>query len=321
LSIVIPVLGNNQLLEQGLVSVLENRPDDCQVILVLNGPYDDPYRLEGEVEFVRAQPHANWARCAEAGLAACKGDVVHLLAAGGEVAPGWTDNVLPHFEKPDVAAVAPLVFDLGEKSLILAAGVEYLAGGVARWRAPTLPPLASGPVLGPCRLAAFWRRSAVADAGGFCARLGAYADVDLALRLRRGGMRCILEPASRTYVPKPRRLSAFQTGLGQERLFWRAASATGWLSSLAQHPFTVTGELVGQLASGRFLGIALGRLCGLSEVVRLGSTGSSWASTAARPRSAVPPSRDPGRIDPVHATSRTSGPLLSQRLTSIAESR
>ena len=52
LSIVIPVLGNLDRLEDTLVSVLANRPADCQVVVVLDQPYADPYDLKDEVQFI-----------------------------------------------------------------------------------------------------------------------------------------------------------------------------------------------------------------------------------------------------------------------------
>ena len=64
LSIVIPVLGNVEGLEDTLVSVLENRPVDCQIVVVLNRPYDDPYDLKDEVCFVEAPPGAGFPRLA-----------------------------------------------------------------------------------------------------------------------------------------------------------------------------------------------------------------------------------------------------------------
>ena len=45
LAIIIPFLGNSQRLEETLVSVLENRPDDCEVIVVL-GIIADRFSLE-----------------------------------------------------------------------------------------------------------------------------------------------------------------------------------------------------------------------------------------------------------------------------------
>jgi len=54
LAVVIPFEGNTKALEDTLVSVLENRPDDSEVLVVLGKPYQDPYALGDEVEFVAA---------------------------------------------------------------------------------------------------------------------------------------------------------------------------------------------------------------------------------------------------------------------------
>ena len=52
LSIIVPLMGNLQRFEETLVSVLENRPERSEVVVVTNRPYDDPYALRGEVAFV-----------------------------------------------------------------------------------------------------------------------------------------------------------------------------------------------------------------------------------------------------------------------------
>ena len=52
LAIVISAIGSIESLEGTLVSVLENRPADCEILVVLNRPYSDPYDLQGEVRFV-----------------------------------------------------------------------------------------------------------------------------------------------------------------------------------------------------------------------------------------------------------------------------
>ena len=53
LSIIIPALGNSARLESTLVSVLENRPLDCDIIVVHTGEYNDPYDLAGEIHVAR----------------------------------------------------------------------------------------------------------------------------------------------------------------------------------------------------------------------------------------------------------------------------
>jgi len=61
LSIVIPVLGDPRKLDDTLVSVLENRPAHCEILVVHNEPYDDPYQLSNEVCFIEAWRVRTWA--------------------------------------------------------------------------------------------------------------------------------------------------------------------------------------------------------------------------------------------------------------------
>ena len=53
LAIVITAVGSVESVERTLVSVLENRPTDCEVFVALNQPYSDPYDLKDEVRFVQ----------------------------------------------------------------------------------------------------------------------------------------------------------------------------------------------------------------------------------------------------------------------------
>ena len=55
LSILIPALGSPEALETTLLSVLENRPHDCQVLVALGIDYANPYQLDDEVEFLHGR--------------------------------------------------------------------------------------------------------------------------------------------------------------------------------------------------------------------------------------------------------------------------
>jgi len=55
LSIVIPCLGGAAEFDATLVSVLQHRPADCEVLVIHNEPYDDPYALGHEVRFVECR--------------------------------------------------------------------------------------------------------------------------------------------------------------------------------------------------------------------------------------------------------------------------
>ena len=54
LSIVVFCFHDSQLLEETLVSVLQNRPDNSEVLVMHDGTYEDPYDLVDEVRFIEA---------------------------------------------------------------------------------------------------------------------------------------------------------------------------------------------------------------------------------------------------------------------------
>ncbi len=251
LSIVIPVLGKTKLLESGLVSVLENRPADCEILVVLNDVYDDPYQLHDEVRFVEAPRKAGFAESANVGIAASQAPVVHLLGCGVEVGPNWTAAALPHFDDAPIAAAVPLVLESRDSGRLVAAGGQYQTGGrrrvVTRGLAETAAGEDLGPVLGPSAWGGFYRKAALEAVGGFRPGAGdSVADVDLALALARAGYRAVFEPQCRLYAGSETELryGAFRRAMEAERLFWRTARESGWLRSLAAHPVAVATEFL-----------------------------------------------------------------------------
>lgn len=266
LSIVIPALRPVELLENSLVSVLQNRPADTEVLIVHTEPYNDPHGLEGEIRFIAASQDSSFVETANLGFAACRAPVVHLLGCGAEVTDGWTDEPLRHFDDPTVAAVASLVLDLNEPKRTLSAGVAYGRGGRAKNRAAgrlAAKAAKSAPrVLGPSRLAAFYRKSVLDQLGGFEPAVGdGLADVDFALQVRSLGLQCRFEPQSLVYVEQPAPVvPGFATARAAERLFRRHAGQIGWPSSLAIHPFTVANDVIRSIPRISAISGCLGRL-------------------------------------------------------------
>ncbi len=249
LSIVIPVLGKLKKLEDTLLSVLENRPAQCEIIVVLNEPYDDPYELAGEVCFIQAPLHADLVECLNLGVASSRGSIVHTLACGAEVTPGWTGAVLEHFARNEVAAVAPWLIDRSDRKQSLSTGVGYRPGGAA-WRIgyrrsldSSLPQLPD--YFGPDLVAAFYRKSAWEAVGGLCLAFTGYvAGADMALALRLVDRQCVREPncrilADRSDLPEGERLG---DGCEAERLFWRWARRMGWFRAIAGHAVLIFNE-------------------------------------------------------------------------------
>lgn len=265
LSIVIPA-GDAAALEDTLVSVLEHLPDACEIVVALGMPYADPWNIAEEVRFVQAPTGASLVARVNVGVAACTGDVIHVLAAGWRATAGWTDRVLPHFDRADVGAVVPLGVSGDDLDRILSAGVRRAPGGrgttvVPDAGATTVPP-ASAPLLE----AGFWRADLLAH-GGFSTACGdALAAADMSALVKAAGLGVVTEPAARIIQgPPQRRPSAFTAGLHAERLFWRSLACERLVPAVAAHAFEVLRHAAAVAPLGT-LPMLAGRLVTLTQV-------------------------------------------------------
>jgi hypothetical protein len=269
LSIIIPAIGSDEMLESGLASVLQHRPSHCEVLVVLPRPYADPYNIKDEVQFVAARRGAGFVECLATGLAYAKGEVVNTLAAGVEVADGWSAAPVARFADPRVAAVAPLLVLDHTGAPICSAGVSYGSQGT---RKQILIGTAEGPArvptLGPELRAGFYRRETLLELSALSHRVGdEVADIDLALTLRAAGYRAVFEPAGKIFATaaenKPSR--GFRAGRAAERLFWRNAPLAGWMRSLVAHPAAWLGDVAQVGLRPALLTHWLGRMVGCLE--------------------------------------------------------
>ena len=274
LSIIIPLLGDQAQLDDTLVSVLENRPANCEILVVHAEPYDDPYGLAGEVRFLAAAPGATLAECLNLGLRASRAAVVHVLSCGVEVSPGWAEAAIRHFRDAEVAAVAAVVLSRRQPQRVASAGLGYRPEGIA-WRLDQgAPPSGLGEcwtnLCGPDVLAAFYCKSTLEAVGGFSLHAtDMLMGIDAALALRRAGFRCVLEPAcvARVDTAAVYQRPTLRRGCDAERLFWRWASAHGWVRSVAGHAALLAGECAIGLWRPSLLAQLAGRLWGLVRAV------------------------------------------------------
>jgi hypothetical protein len=270
LSIVIPVLGNPKQLDDTLISVLENRPSDCEVIVVHNRPYGDPYHLADEVQFLSAPRKAGFMECVNLGLAVCHAPILHVLTCGVEVQPGWSEAALRHFGDSEIAGVASLVVDRDDARRVLSAGLNYCTEGVVQRvgqdDSPEAVAAESEAFRGPDPLAGFYRTSAVRDAGGFPTWTHPiFGATETAMSLRQAGFHCVAEPASLAVTGKAasRVGRGFGHGCHAERFFWRWASEHGPIRSTLLHTALVAGECAVGFWRPMMLLQLLGRACGL----------------------------------------------------------
>ena len=263
LSIVIPTSRDIVALEMTLAAALEHQPDGCEVIVVNDGSYQDPYDLGDEVRFIDVAPTPNVIDLINAGSQAASAPVVHVLQTGVEVKSGWTAAALGHFDDPQVGSVAPELLLSGAASTSIRGvdhrwgGCRVLVKGAARRneRAP----------LGPTIWGGFYRRSAIESVGGWDPRLGMEcADLDLALSLRQIGFDSVSEPQSRIRMAgcAIKEAPGFRYGRAAERLFWKHPLAS-WPIALTLHALRTAVGLATRLHQpSRVVAEALGRCVG-----------------------------------------------------------
>ena len=271
-SIVIPCLGDAAEFDGTLVSVLQIRPADCEVIVAHRHPYDDPYGLAGEVSFLHCQADSLVELINEA-LDESSGDVVHILGCGLEATENWTAAPLAHFTDPDVACVSPLVCD--RDGQLLSAGVYCSLGGARKVPADRrLMEAGSGrlraKIIGPTLTASFYRRDCLAALGGFEAAMTDHlADVAMAISLRDLGKLHVVESASRlTKIADHTEQALPRLGRARalERLFWRSAAGHSPALTLPLHLAHLAADCAAELASLRLIPALVGRAIGCLEI-------------------------------------------------------
>jgi len=317
LAIIISATGSIASLEGTLLSVLENRPADCEIIVALNQAYADPYDLKGEVRFVEQQERAAPIARINRALAATRAPFVHLLASGCEVTEGWTEPALSRFGDRQIASVGPLVMDATNRGHIFAAGVAYRHGGsrvlVGRGLTVTTPQIETA-ARGACGFAAFYRKAALDFVGGPSCQLGPrQADVDLAMVFERAGFGYALETRSRVFaMPEADAAeAAFARALHEERLFWRNLPSKSRAKSLAAHAGLVSWELLTSFARPRMLAQLVARTWGCCQVLgyaRHRRALEQLSQRAQRPKAA----REHLRVDAPHDTTSLSEPVAAR---------
>ena len=272
LAIIISAVGSIEALENTLVSVLENRPSDSEVVVVLNQPYADPYELKHEVRLISAPRGAGRLACAQLGISATNAPVVHLLDAGCLASEGWCEAALSYFHNPRIGAVSPAIFAWDKPDELIAAGVEATRGGARRVLRKVPTPAQSGAALGvhgPAGCAAFYRKAVIEKVGGLPTALGNNQfDVELATLIRHVGFTAVCEPKSR--VVSPRQAVSGTHGMREafyaERRFWRNVPEIGWTTAIVAHLALIAWEAVCSIPRPRLVTQLVGRLAGCCQM-------------------------------------------------------
>ncbi|TWT92259.1 glycosyltransferase family 2 protein [Neorhodopirellula pilleata] len=258
LTIVVPHFGETESFESSLVSVLQHRPDDCEVLVPHSGSYDDPFDLSDEVKFVDAgSPDLVQQIAAAANVA--RGRFVHVVADGHLATSSWTEPALAEFEYSEAGVVVPVVRVADDSKQI--ATSEVLHAGWSRTGASVCQLIASGAtevtprqclrVEGGFLSASFWRRDLLRSlSGAFLGEDIVEASLVYGLLCKRAKWRCVVSRESTLFASdlecafaasdyetrvrcNQRRLQAIADGIG---------NGGGWSKSLGRFMTTCLGS-------------------------------------------------------------------------------
>jgi GT2 family glycosyltransferase len=226
-TVVIPTLNGRELLLRALASLrAQTRPADG-VVVVDNASTDGTAKAVArdfpEVTVLRNDENLGFGRAINRAALDLDGDALVLVNNDVELEPEFLERILEPLREQDVGMVAGVLLLARDPGRIDSAGIELdvtLRSYDLLWNEP-VERLSDGVApVGPCGGAAAYRLDAFKEAGGFDDAFFAYwEDVDLALRLRLAGWRCVLAPGARAHhhhgatlgaaSPAQRRLESF----------------------------------------------------------------------------------------------------------------
>ncbi len=193
LSIIVPHRQDDQQLEATILSVLENRPRDCEVIVVHDGSYLDPYQLSDELIYVQEEQGASLTELLNAGLMAACSPIVCTLLDGVLATTNWSETAIKHFARPEVSCVAPQL-QAGRNAIFGLDGKSFR--NIAKLRSGRVNAIQARDCGAPTLACGFYRRKLLLALGGWCDVVGSdVADIELALILSEHNQVCVSEPA------------------------------------------------------------------------------------------------------------------------------
>ena len=184
LSIIIPFAGDSSRFETTLVSVLENRPWDCEILIPHDGSYEDPYQLSDEVLFIETSARSSESTLINEALKAACAPVVHVIRCGASVSEGWAEEPLQLLQSSQTSVVVPKYLERKTRSEFCGLDVANL------WSHRLMPFTASATVaekgaIGPLLASCFVKRRLMLAIDGIRDDVPlAAAESDLALSLK-----------------------------------------------------------------------------------------------------------------------------------------
>ena len=250
--VVIPTLDGRERLLKTLSS-LYRQTVPAAVVVVDNASTDGTAEavaeLHPKVHVVRNEQNLGFGAAINRAALELEGDVLVLVNNDVVCEPEFLERITEPFADESVGMVAGVLLQASAPNLVDSAGIELdttLGSWDKLWNLPVSALDGADDPVGPCGGAAAYRLGAFKELAGFDEALFAYwEDVELALRFRRAGWRCVLAPGARALhehgqtvgasTPAARRLEAYGRGyvlakyrVGRTPLRWAQIAALDW---------------------------------------------------------------------------------------------
>lgn len=182
LSLIVPFQCDSQALENTLVSVLELRSPDDELLIVHRGEYQDPYGLQGnEAKVLETPASTSLAEQLNIAVQNATGDVLQVVLPGTVLEPDWCVDALAAFDELDVDMIALGVSGSGANSLQYGFEADLIPQRRATGEASKI----AGPLLAGTMI----RRSAIECLGGWNTKIpGDLIDFELCLMAKLLGL-------------------------------------------------------------------------------------------------------------------------------------
>jgi len=261
LSIIVPHLHDDSGLEITLLSILENRVSDFEVLLAHDGRYNDPYDLDqDELILIESEKGASFSQQLNLAVTSACSPIIQVLLPGSVVEPHWCDEALQLLQDRTVAAVCQPVGDVASNDVYLGLSGETLP----HRRVTNSADIVAAPLL----CGGVFRKRTLKSIGGWlepCSR--EIAEVEFALLA--SALELEIEEAEDVTIHAPKRVVAGQEAgyeigrvCGQLACAYSAIEESGIvIDSLARR----LGHLAGGLMSPKTVAERLGWVMGIRD--------------------------------------------------------
>jgi len=261
LSIIVPHLHDDSGLELTLLSILESRESDFEIVIAHDGHYRDPYRLDqDEAILIESESGASFTNQLNLAVASACSPIIQVILPGCVVNAHWCDEALHLMSDKSVSAVCLPVGDIASNEVYVGLSEDSLPHRrVTPLEQNAVAPLFCGGV---------FRKGILKNLGGWfepCQR--EIAEVEFALLATV--MEIEIQVAREVTIKAPKRVAAGQEAgyeigraCGQLACAYAAIEESGVvIDSLARR----LGHLAGGLMSPKTVAERLGWVMGIRD--------------------------------------------------------